>query len=175
MNQPSKKKKPISQTKPVNKKKTKKDDRLPPKTKHKRVWRKPVHKEYGTSKLEERFAREFLDKLGVRYQYQFKAEEIGRYYDFRIVPDGPIIELNGSYWHGDPRLYEEKDLNKVQKRAQKVDEYKEKWALAHGIPIYYIWEKDINEKPKSVMDYLRNILNIEQERKIKIENKKKRH
>lgn len=175
MNQPSKNPKPIVENTLVSKKKIKKDDRLPPKTKHKRVWRKPVHKEYGTSKLETRFASEFLDKLGVEYQYQFKAVDIGRYYDFRIIPDGPIIELQGSYWHGDPRLYEEKDLNKVQKRTRRIDEYKEKWALAHGIPIYYIWEKDINEKPKFVMDYLKKILNIEQERQIRKENKKKRH
>jgi len=59
------------------------------------------HPEYGTSKLEEKFAKEFLDKLGVKYEYQFKAEEIGRYYDFRITtPMGSsiLIEVDGDYW-----------------------------------------------------------------------------
>lgn len=131
---------------------------------------KRKHKEYGTSKLEERFAKEFLDKLGVEYVYQFKAESIGRYYDFRIV-NGPIIEINGSYWHGDERLYEEKELNKVQKRTKYIDSVKEKWALEHGIPIYYIWEKDINETPSKVMSELKKILHVADEMK----DKKKRH
>ncbi len=132
--------------------------------------KKRKHKEYGTSKLEQRFAKDFLDKLGVEYIYQFKAEDIGRYYDFRIV-DGPIIEINGSYWHGDKRLYEEKDLNKVQKRSKYIDSIKEKWALEHGIPIYYIWEKDINETPLKVIDELKKILHVAD----KMKNKKKRH
>lgn len=171
---------PVAKNKPVVKvavsKKTKaKDNRLPPKTKGQKRWRKPLHKEYGTSKLEERFASDFLDKLGIEYQYQFKAEDIGRYYDFRIVPDGPIIEVNGGYWHSDPRLYEEEDLNRIQKRARRIDEYKEKWALTHGIPIYYFWEKDINERPQWVLDQLKDILNLDADRRRKKDNKKKRH
>ena len=132
--------------------------------------KKRKHKEYGTSKLEQRFAKDFLDKLGVEYIYQFKAEDIGRYYDFKII-DGPIIEINGSYWHGDKRIYEENNLNKVQKRTIYIDSIKEKWALEHGIPIYYIWEKDINESPSKVMKTLKEILHITN----KMKDKKKRH
>ena len=43
----------------------------------KRIVKQPnkrKHKEYGTSKLEERFAKEFLDKLGVEYQYHLKYQ-----------------------------------------------------------------------------------------------------
>ena len=119
---------------------------------------KKKHDEYGTSKLEERFAKEFLDKLGVEYQYQYKAVTIGRYFDFRIMPHGPIIEIQGSYWHGDKRLYEEKDLNSTQKRNIKVDEYKKKWCKTNGIRLIYIWEKDINEKPLKVFEYLKEQL-----------------
>jgi very-short-patch-repair endonuclease len=128
------------------------------------------HPKFGTSKLEEDFAKNFLDKLGIKYIYQFEAANIHRFYDFKIV-DGPIIEIQGSYWHGDPRIYEEKDLNKTQIRAQRIDEYKQKWALMHGIPIYYIWEKDIRENPDLVMEQLKKILHIMEEKK----NKSKRH
>lgn len=67
-------------------------------SKVKKVLKKPTqkkrwHPKYGTSKLEEDFAKEFLDKLGVEYVYQFEAKDIGRFYDFRIK-DGPIIEIN---------------------------------------------------------------------------------
>jgi len=136
---------------------------------------KHKHKQlYGTSKLEEDFARDFLDKLGVDYEYQFEAKDIGRFYDFKIK-DGPIIEIQGSYWHGDSRIYEEKDLNHIQRKNIKVDEYKQKWALTHGIPIYYVWEKDIRENPSMVMDELKKILYIQDKKNTIKENKKKRH
>lgn len=129
-----------------------------------------VHPKFGTSKLEEDFAKDFLDKLKVKYVYQFEAKDIGRFYDFKIV-DGPIIEVQGSYWHGDPRLYEQKDLNNVQLKTQKIDEYKKKWALSHGIPIYYVWEKDIKENPDKVMSFLKSVLYIEKKKN----EKNKRH
>lgn len=56
------------------------------------------HKEYGTSKLEEKFAKEFLERLGIEYIYQFKAESIGRYYDFYLPEANLIIEVDGDYW-----------------------------------------------------------------------------
>ena len=125
------------------------------------------HPKFGTSKLEVDFARDFLDKLGLKYIYQFEAKSIGRWFDYAIISsndnerkngDMILLEINGSYWHGDPRIYEEKELNKTQLKNKRVDEYKKKWALSRGIPIYYIWEKDIREKPSEVMSYLKEIL-----------------
>ncbi len=133
------------------------------------------HKEFGTSKLEKKFMEEFLDRLGVEYEYQYKAESIGRYYDFRIKPNGPIIEIQGTYWHADPRVYEDKNLNRTQRRDRKIDEVKKTWCALHGIKLIYIWEKDINENPSKVMKLLKEEIG-EGEAKRKInENKKKRH
>lgn len=157
---------PIKKNKKIDGKKPKEKTRL----------RKPngklerVHPKFGTSKLEQDFAEQFLDKLGVEYTWQFEASDIGRFYDFKIK-NGPILEINGSYWHGDERIYEEKDLNSVQKHAKFVDDLKKKWALINGIPIYYIWEKDIRENPSGVMNFLKEILY-----KTDLKNKKnKRH
>ena len=119
-------------------------------------------KKFGTSKLEQDFATNFLDKLGVDYIWQYEAKDIGRFFDYKIV-NGPIIEIQGSYWHGDKRLYEEKDLNETQKKNIMVDELKRKWALMHSIPIYYFWEKDIRENPSKVMDDLKKILRIKRD------------
>ena len=142
------------------------------------------HPKYGTSKLEEDFARDFLDKLGVKYIYQFEAKDIGRFYDFAILlGDGNasssgnmiLLEIDGSYFHSDPRLVKEDKMNPMQKRNKRVDEYKDKWALLHGIPLIRIWEKDIRENPKMVMDELKKRLYIENEKKTLNENKRKRH
>ena len=140
--------------------------------------RKPIHQKFGTSKLEQDFARDFLDKLQVRYIWQFEAKDIGRFYDFALFPKGGgmiLLEIDGSYFHSDPRLINEGEMNPMQKRNKRVDEYKDKWALSHGIPLMRIWEKDIRENPKMVMEELKKRLYIQDE-KIKVKNNNsKRH
>lgn len=67
--------------------------------------KKPVKKhskpQYGTSKLEDKFAKEFLDRLGYKYTRQYKAKDIGRFYDFAITQQNGmlvLIEVDGDYW-----------------------------------------------------------------------------
>ena len=136
---------------------------------------KRKHKEYGTSKLEEKFAKEFLDKLGVKYVYQFKAESIGRFFDFYLPECRLIIEVDGGYWHSDPRVVEGKELTPTQKRNKRVDEHKNRWALEHGIPILRVWEKDIHENPSMVMKLLKEKIGFCSEKVRLEEEKKKRH
>lgn len=63
----------------------------------------------------------------------------------------------------------------MQKRNKRVDEYKNKWALEHGIPLMRIWEKDIRENSKEVMKQLKERLYIEDKKQTLIEKKNKRH
>lgn len=127
---------------------------------------KRPHPRYGTSKLEDFFAENFLDRLGVKYVRQYEAKDIKRFYDFKIE-NGPILEINGSYWHGDKRIYEEKNLNRVQKKNIYIDNIKRRWAENNGIEIYYFWEKDIHENPEKIMSTLKEIL-----KKYQTKNKK---
>ena len=159
MKQPIKKDKNITQEK---KKKTTK-----PKSQRKY--------KYGTSKLEDDFAREFLDKVGVEYVYQFEAKDIGRFFDFYLPKLNLIIEIDGDFWHGNPDKYEKDELRGHQKRAQRVDEYKTKWALMHSIPILRFWESDIRKNPKKVMTILKEEVGKHTRRMILENNKKKRH
>ena len=133
------------------------------------------HPKFGTSKLEEDFARDFLDKLGVKYIWQFEAKDIGRFYDFYLPEHNLIIEVDGSWFHSDPRLVKEEEMNPMQKRNKRVDEYKNRWALAHGIPILRVWEKDIREQPIKVLKELKKILNVANEKVMLTEKKNKRH
>lgn len=116
--------------------------------------KKRKHPEFGTSKLEEKFASKFLDKLGVKYVCQYKAESIGRFFDFYLPDNNILIEIDGGYWHSDPRLFEGKELTPTQKRNKRVDKDKNKWAIEHKIPLLRFWEDDINKRPKEVMDDL---------------------
>lgn len=134
---------------------------------------KKPHPKYGTSKLEKKFAKEFLDKLGVKYEEQFEAKDIKRFYDFYLNDYRVLIEIDGDFYHGYGKLHEEK--SPMQKKNARVDEIKNKWAALHGIPLIRIWEHDIKENPKKVLKMLRERLGIEMEKLIIKENKKKRH
>lgn len=145
------------------------------KTKEKNRGKRNVKPKFGTSKLEQDFARDFLDKLGVEYQWQFEAKDIGRFYDYYLPEHNLLIEIDGSYWHGDPRILKEGKLNYTQRHNQRVDSYKDKWALMHGIPIMRIWEKDIRENPSKVMKDLKERLYIQEEIEKNKDNMRKRH
>lgn len=159
----------------INKNKSKKRTALKPKMTKKAV-------RIGTSKLEEDFARDFLDKLGVKYIYQFEAKDIGRFYDFAILLNDEmttgnmiLVEIDGSYYHSDPRVVEEGKMNPMQKHNKRVDKHKDDWALMHGIPLMRIWEKDIRDNPKMVMEELKKRLYIQDKKVTITEKKNKRH
>lgn len=111
------------------------------------------HPEYGTSNLETKFSKEFLDILGLTYQTQYKAESIGRYYDFYIPSCNTLIEVDGDHYHSYNILYE--NMSPMQKKNHRVDKIKNKWAREHNIPLIRIWEHDINKNGKKVMEMLK--------------------
>ena len=146
----------------------------PKNVKKKKASNKPNHPKYGTSKLEEIFAHEFLDVLGVEYQYQFEAKDIGRFFDFYLPKSNLIIEVDGDYYHSNPKFYKENELNPMQKHNKRVDEQKNKWALLHGIPILRIWENDIRKDKEKVFKILRERLYLSDKKLLLKERKRKR-
>ena len=137
--------------------------------------KKKAHPKFGTSKLEQDFARNFLDKLKVQYQWQFEAKEIGRFYDYFLPEHRILIEIDGDFYHSNPLIYENKDLNPMQKHNKRVDDVKNRWAALHGIPLIRIWEKDIKENPKKVMEMLKSRLSLRAAEIETIKEKNKRH
>ena len=114
---------------------------------------------YGMSKLEGRFARNFLDKLGVRYVRQWPMGNTKRFCDFMIVDKNILIEVDGDYFHAYGKLYENMDA--IQKKNHMVDKYKDRWAVEHGFLMVRIWEHDINNNPSKVMERLKKIFRID--------------
>ena len=151
------------------------DDRLPSQKnpKSRNAWRKRKHPEYGTSKLEEKFAKEFLDKLNVKYIYQFKMESIGRYLDFYLPEEHMAIEIDGDFYHSYGLTYEQ--MSPMQKKNKRVDEQKDHWAIINGIPLLRIWEHDINKHPSKVLKLLKDKLYYCKKQKEIEDEKKKRH
>lgn len=164
------------------------------------VTHKKPKQEYGTSKLERDFARDFLDKLGLKYIYQFEAKEIKRYYDFAvtvrddypfryeerdglksIIQEGKrflvnfLIEVDGDYWHGNPECINESELTPMQKHNKKVDKYKDDWALMQNLPLLRFWESDIKKRPRKVMAELKKAVEAARKKEFLLENKRKPH
>lgn len=89
--------------------------------------------ELDGSGLETYFRKNFLDKLGIKYEQQFEAKDIKRFYDFHLKDSNGnslmvLIECDGSFFHCDPRIYD-KPINTTQKHNIKVDKIKTNWAF----------------------------------------------
>lgn len=164
------------------------------------VRKRKINQQYGTSQLERDFARDFLDKLGLKYIYQFEAKEIKRYYDFAItvyddypfkyeekdglksiIQEGKeflvsfLIEVDGDYFHSNPSVVDEKNLNPMQKHNKMVDKHKDEWAAMQGLPLLRLWESDIRKKPRKVLSELKKAVEQAKKKRLILENKKKPH
>ncbi|MCK9596316.1 hypothetical protein M0R19_03990 [Candidatus Pacearchaeota archaeon] len=72
--------------------------------------------------------------------------------DFLLLEKNVAIEFNGSYWHCDPRIYDENFIVKKGRKDAKLaknvwehDERKKDVVEKEGIKILYIWEKEYKE------------------------------
>lgn len=147
---------------PINKSFQKINNKIKIEKKSSSVSCKKKHKEYGTSKLEEKFAKNFLERLEVDYVYQYKMGTIGRYLDFYLPEYRIGIEVDGDYYHSFGLVYEE--MNPMQKRNYRVDNEKNKWCSRNGVFLVRIWEHDINKHSEKVFNYLKELLRKRKEK-----------
>lgn len=159
-----------------------------------------LKKKYGTSQLERKFATDFLDRMGLVYIYQYEAKEIKRFYDFALTCDNGVeyvfeekdgirsvkqdgqffsvdllIEVDGSFFHADPRIVKEDKITPMHKHNKFVDGLKDQWAGMHCIPLLRIWEYDIIHNPKMVEKEIEKYVNSGKKKIQKLKNKKKPH
>ena len=107
------------------------------------------------SKIEYEVAKA-LSAIGIDaiHQYGLREAATGRYVaclDFFLPDLGIAIEVNGTYWHADPRFYDRSHLSQSQVRtteryAVKVDLLREL-----GIPLVEIWEHDIKQSVENAV------------------------
>jgi hypothetical protein len=101
------------------------------------------------SKVEDVVAAE-LDAIGIGYvrQHAIRAAN-GTYscvFDF-LINDTTALEVQGTYWHADPRFFPEGPTHPIQKRnaikwANKLAE-----ASVRNIRVIEVWEYDIKINP----------------------------
>lgn len=101
----------------------------------------------------ERMIQEILNKIEVDYVREKYIKHRTFRCDF-IVDNKYIIEANGDYWHGNPRLFNEKDLNAIQKDRIERDKRKKEYALSKGYFFIEVWEMDLYNKYDKVYNKL---------------------
>ena len=100
----------------------------------------------GSSKLEKRVGK-ILVEMGVNFETQFELK--GKVYDYYIKGVNILIEVNGDFWHANPRKYKATDIIPFPKKEViaeslwKKDEKKLNIALKSGYKVLPLWEMDI--------------------------------
>ena len=98
----------------------------------------------------------YLDSLNIDYIYNKKLNNISATPDFLI--GNKIIEVNGDYWHGNPKIYKFEELNDIQARHVTRDLIKYKLYKNHNFDLLVIWEKDIKDNFEKVKIEIFNFL-----------------
>lgn len=89
---------------------------------------------------------EVLDRLGVVYIRQAAIRgERGRYVaavDF-LLADGRALEVNGTFWHADPRAYPDGPTFPAQRRTAERWDRKMRALAVMKVPVAVVWETDL--------------------------------
>lgn len=109
------------------------------------------------SNLENDIFNELDKNFHIKQQYKILYEGKNYYFDGQV--DNIIIEVQGSYWHADKRLYNENDViynGKTAKEIWQYDEYKKYIAEQNNFKILYIYEYDYKKNKKQAISKLIN-------------------
>lgn len=109
---------------------------------------------------------EVLDNLKISYQRFYRISGYKHPYDIFLNNTKILIEVNGTFWHADPRKYKENDkiLQPGKNRGilAKVIWEKDKKNIEHankaGYKVITIWETEINNK--SIEDLTKYIIDL---------------
>lgn len=66
-------------------------------------------------------------------------------FDFYLTSHNVAVEVNGTFWHSDPREYPDGPQTKKQRRVARSWNKKVRYATQRGIRIIVLWEKDLRD------------------------------
>jgi G:T-mismatch repair DNA endonuclease (very short patch repair protein) len=97
------------------------------------------------SQLEHKVAAQ-LDRLGVPYVRQHAIRDAGGRFaavvDFYFPALHAVLEVNGTYWHVDPRVYPA-PVNATQERCLRLYRRKLDLLTTLGLRVVEVWEQDL--------------------------------
>lgn len=106
----------------------------------------------------EREMNQILKELNIEFEPQ---KVVGyKIYDFYVPKANLLIEVDGDYFHANPELYTEADLNSIQKRNLKNDAFKDTLANGRGYNLVRVWESDLANKYEEVKNNIKNLIGL---------------
>jgi very-short-patch-repair endonuclease len=106
----------------------------------------------------EREMNQILKELKVEFEPQ---KVVGfKIYDFYVPQANLLIEVDGDYFHANPEVYTEGDLNSMQKRNVKNDVFKDTLASGRGYNLIRVWESDLANKYEEVKSNIKKELGL---------------
>lgn len=94
-----------------------------------------------------------LQELNLNFTHSYYVESIKKIYDFYLPDHNILIEVDGDFWHCNPKKFNE-PVCKSQEINLINDEFKNKWAQENGYKLLRFWEDDINNNIKLVKQIL---------------------
>lgn len=91
----------------------------------------------------------FLNENNIKYIPQFQIDFY--VYDLYIPKLNILIEVQGDYWHGNPKFYKEEELPEHQKEKKIRDRQRKTFAENRGYSLIEIWENDIKNNNFSIL------------------------
>jgi G:T-mismatch repair DNA endonuclease (very short patch repair protein) len=95
-----------------------------------------------------------IKEMGLDFEYSVILDY--KQFDFGSKKYRILLEVQGDYWHGNPKIYKKTQLNNTQKRNIQRDKEKIKFADKHNMKLYHIWESDIIDNNFSVLEEIKN-------------------
>lgn len=100
------------------------------------------------------FANGIIDILSKTFKNIQREYIIGRY-SFDMEYRKHVIEFNGDYWHMNPNMYKEDEVNSTNKRMAKdiwkSDANKMRLAQRRGFKTMVVWESEYRADPEGVI------------------------
>lgn len=122
---------------------------------HKQKWiNGEIGRRHYTSKLEDKFKNEILIQLNLKFDHFFKPKTQKFFYDFYLPDYNIIIEVDGDFFHSNPKFYPNGPQYITQIKNNINDQLKNQWAQDNGYKLLRFWEDDINNN----IQYVKQIL-----------------
>ena len=127
-----------------------------------RIAKLPKFSKKDPNKLEARISA-CLTSLGIGHKYSHYVAR--RQFDFLITGSKILLEVNGDFWHANPKLYNAEHILKfvqgslTAKDIWDRDKQKLDLALTHHYQTIVLWEDDIRAKSEEELkDWLISLL-----------------
>lgn len=121
--------------------------------KNNNLYKKPG--EQNKESFIEKSIRKLLDKYEIEYKKQY---QIGDYIvDFYIERINTVIEVQGDYWHCNPKVYEQGPKDLKQTTFILKDYNKKCFLLYNNYNLLYLWEHDILNNKEYILNQIKKL------------------